>query len=711
MSIGRTTLLLVSVFAFLKLLSFSWESAHKSHGSSLLVKRTELASSLSERECDNVYQYDDQCAYVMQHCSDAVPGLINYIQIYFCASPIGRSFLFVIFCAWLLFLFGFVGIAASDFFCPNLQTIATALHLSESLTGVTFLALGNGSPDLFSTFSAMQSNMGSLALGELIGAAAFIVSVVAGCMCANKPFRAKKFGFLRDVSFFTLAIVLVMIIVADGLIHLYESILLIVFYLVYVSTVVAGNYYMKRRSAYQNLVQRARLEYEETGNDIDDLILRGHAFEGSKDEMELYDEGFEVEGYQSDYRQHRNPLHPKLRIRTSLFSAIEFQDVVHSLQNAIPGYHHIRNIRRRRESMLRGARRASNTVPLTQRQPAETSNADDPDAVSPDSPGLSPTPTNELQNELTPRQRFYQDVRRHLFPSLWNFRRKPLFSKISSLISAPVLFLLVITLPVVKEDALESKNGIQLDDDALAMLEDPVEEETGAMAFGDADEELPSWCRWLTATHLLCSPIFVAVVLSMTGIARPVIILPIVVAVSGLTSAAFLFTTSDHMRPRLYWMMCFVGFVIAVVWIYVIANEVVGVLQVIGMAIGVSDAILGLTVFAMGNSLGDFVANVTMAKLGFPLMAMSACFGGPMLNIMLGVGLGATYVTLQREEPYAIEVSSTILVSAIGLLIVLVSSLILVPLNGFRMSRKFGYAWIGIYLICTVINLYLEISH
>jgi sodium/potassium/calcium exchanger 6 len=30
--------------------------------------------------------------------------------------------------------------------------------------------------------------------------------------------------------------------------------------------------------------------------------------------------------------------------------------------------------------------------------------------------------------------------------------------------------------------------------------------------------------------------------------------------------------------------------------------------------------------------LGDFVANVTMAKMGYPLMAMSACFGGPMLS-------------------------------------------------------------------------------
>lgn len=100
-------------------------------------------------------------------------------------------------------------------------------------------------------------------------------------MCAIKPFRTKKFGFLRDVSFFTVAIILVMGIVADGLIYLYEAILLIVFYVVYVLVVVGGNYYMKRRSTYKNLVQRARLEYEETGPEVDNL-LRGNMWDGNQ---------------------------------------------------------------------------------------------------------------------------------------------------------------------------------------------------------------------------------------------------------------------------------------------------------------------------------------------------------------------------------------------------------------------------------------------
>lgn len=94
-------------------------------------------------------------------------------------------------------------------------------------------------------------------------------------MCAIKPFRTKKLSFIRDVGFFTIAIILVMGIVADGLIYLHESILLIVFYVIYVVVVVGGNYYTKRRSNYISLMERARLEYEETGREVDDL-LRGN---------------------------------------------------------------------------------------------------------------------------------------------------------------------------------------------------------------------------------------------------------------------------------------------------------------------------------------------------------------------------------------------------------------------------------------------------
>ncbi|KAG2224954.1 hypothetical protein INT45_000075 [Circinella minor] len=641
-----------------------------------------------------------------------------------------RPVILILLCLWLLFLFGFVGIAASDFFCkyllycPNLQTIASALHLSESLTGVTFLAFGNGSPDLFSTFSAMNSNMGSLALGELVGAAAFIVSVVAGSMCAIKPFRIKKLSFLRDVSFFTLAIFVVMAIVADGLIYLYEAIILILFYVVYVIVVVGGNYYTKRRSNYQNLVERARLEYEETGPEVDNLLRGIHVWDDETardDEMELYDEGFETEGYHSEYVRGRRGSHPKLRIKPSLFSAIEFQDVVQSLQTANARSTGRNTLFRRHHPHQREISGQSD-ISITQNVPLSprgTTAATAPSTTSAELPQDDlhsypfPSTSRIGQRLRLPIEKLgidIQDVAFHLFPSLQNVSDKSILSKISSIISAPVIFVLAITLPVVKEDAIQKQSSVVLDDDALAMLQDVPDNPSASLEMNELSESTSVWSQWMTATQLFCAPVFVSIVFAINNMANPAILIPVAAAIGLITTVAFKSTTSPTRQPRLYWMMSFVGFGIAMVWIFVIANEVVSVLQVVGMALGISDAILGLTVFALGNSLGDLVANVTMAKMGYPMMAMSACFGGPMLNIMLGVGIGATYVTSQRHEPYPIELSKTILVSAIGLLVVLISLLILVPLNKYRMSRLFGYGSIVIYLLCTAINLYLEIT-
>ncbi|CAO3634324.1 unnamed protein product [Cunninghamella blakesleeana] len=715
MALARISVLLVSIFLITKVINFSWQQ-HIDTKTSLYLKR----DTIENNKCENIFQQENQCEYVLEYCQDNTPGIINYLQIYYCSSSVEKPIVFILMCVWLLFLFGFVGIAASDFFCPNLQTIASVLNLSESLTGVTFLAFGNGSPDLFSTFSAINSNMGSLALGELIGAAAFIVSVVAGSMCAIKPFRAKRHSFLRDVTFFTLAILLVLGIVSDGLIHSYEAILLIVFYIIYVIFVVGGNYFMKRRSNYLNLISRARLEYGESGTDVDDLLLGNSLDESDRlsDELELYDEGFETEG---------NPAHKKLHIRTSLFSAIEFQDVVKSLQHSTNG----RSFQRQRHQLGQHIHPSTNDggddqqqeLPLMSR--TNSNNHFRTSQVEINEIGLTELPPTSflsrgfkhIKLNISSSWIDMDEVVARLFPSLYNFDQKSIFNKISSVISAPVIFLLTITLPVVKDiDEYDnnSKNdqGV-LNDDTIGILQNLPDDDQDNLQMDPLSENNNknnvSWCRWLTAIHLIGSPFLFALVLAMNDVLSPIILLPTIILIGSFISILFLLTTSQDHQPRLYWMMSFMGFGMAVIWIYIIANEVVSVLQTVGMALGVSEAILGLTIFAMGNSLGDFVANITIARMGFPLMAMSACFGGPMLNIMLGIGIAATYVTIQRQEPYKIDVSSTIIVSSISLLIVLISSLVIIPLNGYRMSRVLGYLWISIYIVTMIINLIIEL--
>ena len=74
---------------------------------------------------------------------------------------------------------------------------------------------------------------------------------------------------------------------------------------------------------------------------------------------------------------------------------------------------------------------------------------------------------------------------------------------------------------------------------------------------------------------------------------------------ASLLLALVVALTSRSSPPPYHTAFAFAGFVIAIVWIYAIANELVTLLKAFGVMFGLTDAILGLTVLAWGNSIGD----------------------------------------------------------------------------------------------------------
>lgn len=82
------------------------------------------------------------------------------------------------------------------------------------------------------------------------------------------------------------------------------------------------------------------------------------------------------------------------------------------------------------------------------------------------------------------------------------------------------------------------------------------------------------------------------------------------------------------------------GFVVAATWIDWIADKLVSLLEFLGIMLRVPNYIMGLTVLAWGNSMADLSANVTMARKGLANMAITACFAGPIFNILIGLGTG-----------------------------------------------------------------------
>ncbi|USW57762.1 Putative sodium/calcium exchanger membrane region, NCX, central ion-binding domain superfamily [Septoria linicola] len=250
-----------------------------------------ISSLGGDEECRLVHKAKDQCAYIRAHCPDDEGGFTAYLELYFCRLKTAKPVAFIILISWLGLLFSTIGIAASDFFCIDLSTIAGILGMSESVAGVTFLAFGNGSPDVFSTFAAMSTDSGSLAVGELFGAAGFITAVVAGSMALIRPFHVAKKSFIRDVGFFTVAAAFSMVFLWDGHLHFWECATMVIYYILYVAFVVGWHWWLGRR--------RRRREK--------DAAVRGH-FIPVEDELGVEEE----EPYQDDPEETAESRRPSL---------------------------------------------------------------------------------------------------------------------------------------------------------------------------------------------------------------------------------------------------------------------------------------------------------------------------------------------------------------------------------------------------------------
>nr|XP_054094912.1 mitochondrial sodium/calcium exchanger protein isoform X3 [Callithrix jacchus] len=167
-------------------------------------------------------------------------GYLDYLEGIFCHFPPHLLPLAVtLYVSWLLYLFLILGVTAAKFFCPNLSAISTTLKLSHNVAGVTFLAFGNGAPDIFSALVAFSDpHTAGLALGALFGAGVLVTTVVAGGITILHPFMAASRPFFRDIVFYMVAVFLTFIMLFRGRVTLPWALGYLGFYVFYVVTVI-----------------------------------------------------------------------------------------------------------------------------------------------------------------------------------------------------------------------------------------------------------------------------------------------------------------------------------------------------------------------------------------------------------------------------------------------------------------------------------------
>lgn len=91
--------------------------------------------------------------------------------------------------------------------CPSLFVISKTLKLSQNVAGVTLVAFGNGSVDIFAAIAGMRQGKPDLVVGALLGGGAFVTLFVIGSIFAmSKKFKLQGQIFIRDCVFYLMAI-------------------------------------------------------------------------------------------------------------------------------------------------------------------------------------------------------------------------------------------------------------------------------------------------------------------------------------------------------------------------------------------------------------------------------------------------------------------------------------------------------------------------
>ncbi|KAJ1266544.1 hypothetical protein BS78_08G160000 [Paspalum vaginatum] len=216
------------------------------------------------------------------------------------------------------------------------------------------------------------------------------------------------------------------------------------------------------------------------------------------------------------------------------------------------------------------------------------------------------------------------------------------------------------------------------------------------------------WSKPHAVASALLAPVLVG---AITSPSSPAVLLSS--ALLGLALAAAAARCTDaasppaSLRGRLPWLAG--GFLMSVLWSYLLARELVSLLVCIGLVAGVPASVLGATVLAWGNSLGDLVADVAMAVHGGARgaqTAVSGCYAGPAFNTVVGLGLSLTLAAAETyPRAYAVPADASAYQAAGFLAAALVWALVVLPARGMRLDRVLGGGLIALYLAFLAVRL------
>ncbi|CCD70067.1 Sodium/calcium exchanger membrane region domain-containing protein [Caenorhabditis elegans] len=485
-------------------------------------------------------------------------------------------------------------VVADDFFSPSIAGIVRHLKISESIAGVTFLAFGNGAPDVFGSIASVITTpkpKADLAIGDIIGGGIFVTTVVLSAIILTKSFRIAILATIRDIVFFIIAdIFLAIWFLTFNHVEIWMPLTFLGLYAAYVVSVILMRLNSKRR-------KRAR--HEKIENARKESAMNHHTHKIST-----------FIGFFMDYAHVIN-----------FFANNKISSMTNNVKNFLDG---------KEDSLEDGLVDETSDDEGVE---AEFHYAHRHVYKSYDEASLAFTDVEEIQPKTWKSWEWVRDVRNHLRPWPGNdeFYEMNYFSRFITVVAVIPTFFLKLTIP---------------------------------------SNEMP-WSKPILIIHCFCSiqlALFAVQISAKSPFhGSPGLWLYGLLISIILSLLALRFTPLDREQKYYREVYSYLGFLMSIAWIYTISSEIINVITMIGVATGVSQEILGLTIMAWSNCIGDIVSDVAVVKQGFPKMAMAAAIGGPLFSklysrpcqikittyisdLLIGFGLPFTIACLQGKQ-------------------------------------------------------------
>ena len=683
----------------------------------------------------------DKCALASAACSGKY---FNPYTLHYCNLNEALYFSLPILLLIFILCFYMLSTTANRYLSSSLTLISDKLKISQNFAALTFLAFGNGAPDVISSVVASDSGGLEMTIGALLGAGCFVTTLVFSLVI----FYAKEVNvigkmYVRDIAIYFISLAMITYFAWDGKIHLYESIIFFSLYFIYLiialiqekkkvlpftkalkiktqdgSTVKSGDEYDRgvnsnnTNSSNSNELNEEQIQ-ELMGKNVVGIIDYTEKKEGVMYTRNTANTENLINTNKTNINIHSIPENNNITIirESSIKESVNLtQNKINNISNSIIKEEDIENHQADDKKFASSAH--NEDLNHNNNNTTNTNNSLDLDLIRKDlmnhllkedhfdsnSMKLPKNPNKNSNAEDTNQNNTNKISKKE------NIDRKRVHFLFKSYYSA---FLYRVKRHYFNHREMNWNKMSILGKISHILIELPL---TFLRDLTIPAVELPDWNQ----TYALLCPFFSALfIISALNLWKSFIstwYIPLITGIAIIVCIiAIKLTTYRNKLPKYIIPVCIYSFFMSIFWIWTVSNIVVDILNFLGVLFNLSAAFLGLTLLALGNSAPDLSLDVALAKIGYGEMAVAGTIAGPLFNLLIGLGISLIKSNIKKkthiEFNFMNKDNRTNFIALIVLASNFVMLLILAVMFKFKMTKFSAYCCMVLFCVYFVLIL------